>query len=141
MTPEDVKRMLHELDRKQPLESPADRWRREQGEIEQQRAVARPRDRNLTDSEMARWCSYFDERIAAVEGLFENRFEFQRDVLAGALAEIRYQIIETTKQMISKAVAEAVEGLRQELSKRAATESGTVVQLPNPLRRRSDAAA
>jgi hypothetical protein len=30
MTPEDVKRMLHELDRKQPLESPADRWRREQ---------------------------------------------------------------------------------------------------------------
>jgi hypothetical protein len=50
-----------------------------------------------------------------------------------ALAEVRREIKDNTKW----AIDEAIDRLRQEIIKQAAVESGSVVELPNPLARRA----
>jgi hypothetical protein len=114
--------------------------RREVREREARHARERAKDRNLTDAEMARWVDYVRELVAeeraAPTELISNERDFQREVVAYALAEIRREIEDNTKQ----AIAKAIDVLRQEIIKQAAVESGSVVELPNPLTRRGNVA-
>ena len=132
MTPDELKQFFRDLEIP-PRENRLDNSRREAREQE---------SRNLTDSEMQRWCDYFQELIAneraATAKLISGERNFQREVMARALREIQQEIEDRNKQAIDTALAgvrASIEALRQEITKRETIDTGAIVELPNPLAR------
>ena len=136
MTPDELKQFFRDLEIP-PRENRLDNSRREAREQE---------SRNLTDSEMQRWCDYFHELIAseraATAKLISGERNFQREVMARALGEIQQEIEHRNKQAIDMALAgvrASIEALRQEITKRETIDTGAIVELPNPLARHNAA--
>jgi hypothetical protein len=136
MTPDELKQFFRDLEIP-PRENRLDNSRREAREQE---------SRNLTDSEMQRWCDYFHELIAseraATAKLISGERNFQREVMARALREIQQEIEDRNKQAIDTALAgvrASIEALRQEITKRETIDTGAIVELPNPLARHNAA--
>ena len=136
MTPDELKQFFRDLEIP-PRENRLDNSRREAHEQE---------SRNLTDSEMQRWCDYFHELIAseraATAKLISGERNFQREVMARALREIQQEIEDRNKQAIDTALAgvrASIEALRQEITKRETIDTGAIVELPNPLARHNAA--
>jgi hypothetical protein len=136
MTPDELKQFFRDLEIP-PRENRLDNSRREAREQE---------SRNLTDSEMQRWCDYFHELIASERAvtakLISGERNFQREVMARALREIQQEIEDRNKQAIDTALAgvrASIEALRQEITKRETIDTGAIVELPNPLARHNAA--
>ena len=106
---------------------PIKRWRREAEEAEQRRAAAEVQTSAEINAQRTRdWERWLAghleiERAAMIEGVGE------------ALGQVRAQLRDE--------IQEAVGQLRAEISIQRAHESGKVTDLPNPLVRKSDAAA
>jgi molecular chaperone DnaK (HSP70) len=139
MTREKLNEFLRDLEHPSK-ENKLDKWRREVREQEERFAREREKSRNLTDSEMQRWCQYFESLItserAATAELVSNERNFQLEVMAQVLAEVRHEIEDENKQAIDAALAGVqahIDALRQEITRRAAVEAGDIVELPNPL--------
>ena len=91
MTREELQELFDEHDRIfGPPEDGLTKWRREVAEQEARFAREREKSRNLTDSEIARWRTYFEglvasERAAAAELVRDER-EFTHDLMAHVVA-------------------------------------------------------
>ena len=130
MTREELKELFDESDRifGKPEDGLA-KWRREAREQEERFAREREKSRNLTDSEMARWRTYFEdlvasERAAAAELVRDER-EFTSDVMAHVVAELRENIEADTEQ--------ALDGVRKQGEERLAELRGVVDRLRSDL--------
>ena len=125
-----VKELLDEHDR--TFGKPEDgltKWRREAREQEERFAREREKSRNLTDSEMARWRTYFEGLVAgehtAVDERIREEREFTRDLMAQVVAELRESIEADTHQ--------ALEGVRKQGEERLAEVRGVVDRLRSDL--------
>ncbi|MGA7451683.1 MAG: hypothetical protein WBW73_10555 [Rhodoplanes sp.] len=105
MTREELQELFDEHDRIfGPPEDGLTKWRREVAEQEARFAREREKSRNLTDSEIARWRTYFEglvasERAAAAELVRDER-EFTHDLMAHVVAELREDIEADTQQAL-----------------------------------------
>ena len=130
MTREELKELLDEHDR--TFGKPEDglaKWRREAREQEERFAREREKSRNLTDSEMARWRTYFEDLVAsehtAVDERIREEREFTCDVMAQVVTELRESIEADTQQ--------ALEGVRKPGEERLAELRGVVDRLRSDL--------
>ena len=74
MTREELQELFDEHDRIcGPPEDGLTKWRREAREQEERFAREREKSRNLTDSEMARWRTYFEGLVASEHTAMEER--------------------------------------------------------------------
>ncbi len=104
------------------------KWRREVAEQEERFACEREKSRNLTDSEMARWRTYFEDLVASEHAAVDERIreerEFTRDVMAHVVADVDGNI-EATQQ--------ALDGVRKQGEERLAEVRDVVDRLRSDL--------
>jgi hypothetical protein len=62
-------------------ENALDKWRRERAELEAERKAEADRERNMTDTEMAKWRAHFYEVIAQERASTEARVMAEREFI------------------------------------------------------------
>jgi hypothetical protein len=152
------------LRRYQPVEDPERRedavskWAREADEQAAQLAAAN-RSNTITDSQLQRWRRHFESELArmqieitaatnaaiaaAVEAAIKAEHEFLIEIVAGAIAETRKAIKAETAAAIRKALVDVkptIDKLKAAVARQEAIEGGDVIELPNPLLVRKQAA-
>jgi hypothetical protein len=105
-------------------------------EADREQAIRERRDEERKSSEQrarasADWNSWVEQKINEV-GFNERQTDIIVRTIGGVISELRKQLRDETKA--------AVDALRAELTNAKAHESGKILDLPNPLRRKSDAA-
>ena len=130
MTREELQELFDEHDRIfGPPEDGLTKWKREADEQEARLAREREKSRNLTDSEMARWRTYFEGLVAsehtAVDERIREETEFTHDVMAQVVADLRESIEADTQQ--------ALDGVRKQGEERLAELRGVVDRLRSDL--------